>query len=69
MKSSSIGVKNMIIQSYLVMLWAYICIKLSMKYEFICMVIKLLIVLCGFFFRHFYDYYVGICSFFLFCGN
>ena len=48
LKSSCIGAHHKIIQSHLIMLWAYICIKLSMKYKFIYMGIELLILVCGF---------------------
>ena len=57
LKSSCIGAHHMTFQSDLIMLWAYICIKFSMKYKFIYMGIELLIFLCGFLFFlwHFYD--------------
>ena len=50
LKSSCIGAHHMTFQSDLIMLWAYICIKFSMKYKFIYMGIELLIFLCGFLF-------------------
>ena len=46
LKSSCIGAQNMIIQSHLIILWAYICMKFSMKYKFIYMGIELLIIVC-----------------------
>ena len=46
LKSSCIGAHHKIFQSDLIMLWAYICIKLSMKYKFIYMGIELLIFRC-----------------------
>ena len=46
LKSSCIGAQNRIIQSYLIILWAYTCMKFSMKYKFIYMGIKLLILVC-----------------------
>ena len=49
LKSSCIRAQSMIIQSYLIFLWAYICIKLSMKYKFIHMGIELLIHMLGIF--------------------
>ena len=48
LRSSCIGTQNTFIQSHSIMLWAYICIKLSMKYKFIYMGIELLILVCGF---------------------
>ena len=46
LKSSCIREQSMIIQSHSIFLWAYICIKLSMKYKFIHMGIELLILVC-----------------------
>ena len=46
LKSSCIGVQNMIIQSHLIILWTYICMKFSMKLKFIYMGIELLILVC-----------------------
>ena len=45
-RSSCIRAQSMIIQSHLIFSWAYICIKLSMKYKFIHMGIELLILVC-----------------------
>ena len=50
LKSSCIRAQSMIIQLHLIFLWAYICIKLSMKYKFIYMGIELLIFFFFFFF-------------------
>ena len=56
LKSSCIGAHHKIFQSDLIILWAYICIKLSMKYKFIYMGIELLIFICRLLFLwHFYD--------------
>ena len=46
LKSSCIRAQSMIIQLHLIFLWAYTCIKFSMKYKFIYMGIELLILVC-----------------------
>ena len=46
LKSSCIRAQSRIIQSHVILLWAYTCIKFSMKYKFIYMGIELLILVC-----------------------